>query len=135
MGINLIIFASIIFMLLGCGHIFLTLCTNLLEPKDDELLSLNKASYSRITDQTTLWNGGVGFHISHSIGLLFFGLFYLALSIDNAELITSSAIFSILIILIPLVYLFLSIKYWFIAPTVSIGLACFCYVLGLLMLN
>jgi len=122
-------------MILGLVHAFLTLFTKAMHPTNPEVLALNKSSHSHITKQTTLWASGIGFHLSHSIGMFIFGLFYFAFANGNPELILSSVIFSTAIVFVPLSYLLLSIKYWFILPTIGIGLACVCFILGLVLIS
>jgi len=135
LGIILVIVSSCIYILLGIGHTILTLFTNSFEPRDAELLALNKQTAPNITTQTSLWLGGVGFHLSHSLGFLIFGVLYLTLSIENPDLIRSSAIFSAALLVTPLVYLLLSIRYWFIIPTIGLATSAFGYFLGLVLLN
>jgi len=134
-GINLILLASIVYMVLGGVHAYLTQFTKAMEPAKPEVLELNKSSHSNITTQTTLWSGSIGFHLSHSLGLFIFGLFYFALATDNPELISSSMFFSLAIVLVPILYLFLSIKYWFIVPTIGLGLSCAFFILGLVLIS
>lgn len=134
-GINLILIGCIIYMILGVIHAHLTLFTKAMEPASSEVLEINKSSYSNITKQTTLWLGGVGFHLSHSLGMFVFGLFYFTLASESPELISSSKFFSSIILFVPILYLFLSIKYWFVVPTIGLGLSCVCFVLGLMLIN
>ena len=135
LGIILVIVSSCIYILLGIGHTILTLFTNSFEPRDAELLALNKQTAPNITTQTSLWLGGVGFHLSHSLGFVIFGVLYLTLSIENPELITSSSTFNLGLIIIPLVYLLLSIRYWFIVPTIGIAISALGYFVGLVLLS
>jgi hypothetical protein len=134
-GLGLIISASIIYLLLGTIHIALILFTNSFEPRNSELLALNKSTSPIITTQTTLWSGGVGFHLSHSFGLLIFGAFYLAIALESPTLISNSLFFSSALIIAPVVYLFLSIKYWFIIPTIGLALSCIGYMGGLVIVS
>jgi len=134
-GINLIIVGSSVYMVLGVVHAYLTLFTKAMEPANPEVLALNKSAHSNFTTQTTLWSGGIGFHLSHSLGMFIFGLFYLALATDNPELISSSIFFGLACVLVPLLYLFLSIKYWFILPSIGLGLSCVFFISGLVLIN
>tara|TARA_R110002072_G_scaffold271474_2_gene431476 strand:- start:12884 stop:13300 length:417 start_codon:yes stop_codon:yes gene_type:complete len=134
-GINLIQVACFIYMLLGFVHAFLTLFTKAMEPTSSEVLALNKTSHSFITAKTTLWLGGIGFHLSHSLGLFVFGAFYFALSVEYPEIIWTSKFFSAALIIVPLSYVFLSIKYWFILPSLGLGLASIFCITGLVYIN
>jgi hypothetical protein len=134
-GINLLLVASIIYMILGVVHAYLTLFTDAMEPTNQEVLELNKTAHSKITKQTTLWSSSIGFHLSHSVGMFVFGLFYFVLANDYSALIASSVFFSLIIVLVPIFYLFLSIKYWFIVPTIGLGLSCVLFVLGTVFVN
>lgn len=134
-GIILILIASLIYLALGSVHALLTLFTRLFEPTNPEVFVLNKSTHPKITSQTTLWWGGVGFHLSHSLGIFIFGLFYFMLATEQPGLISSSLFFSSALVWVPLVYLFLSIRYWFILPTIGFGLSSLCFITGLLMLG
>ena len=133
LGIGLIVAASAIYLLLGIAHVALTLFTNSFDPSDSELLALNKSMSPNITTQTTLWSGGVGFHLSHSLGLIILGAFYLAIALENPEIILTSLVFSLGLIIVPAIYLILSIKYWFITPTIGLALSCIGYIGGLVI--
>ena len=135
MGMNLIVTASIIYLVLGLSHIFLTLFTKVFEPIDPEVFALNKSSYGKITSKTSLWNSGIGFHLSHSLGFLIFGSFYISIATENPELILSSDVFGLALIIVPITYLYLSIKYWFILPTIGLTISCVSYILGLILMK
>ena len=132
-GIVLIQVGCAIYILLGLVHAYLTLCTNAMEPENPELLALNKASHSRITRQTTLWAGGVGFHLSHSLGMAIFGVIIFAVLGAQPALLISSSVLAFTLLCVPVLYLLMSLKYWFIVPTVGLGIACGVFVVGMLM--
>ena len=134
-GISLIQIACAIYIVLGVAHAFLTLFTKAMNPVNPEVLALNKSNHAFITSKTSLWSGGVGFHLSHSLGLFVFGAFYFTLVDESPELILSSQFFSLALLLVPLTYLSLSLKYWFILPSIGLGLACVLSISGLLYIT
>lgn len=62
--------------LLGALHLWLTFRSASFAPRDAELEARMKVVSPRITRQTTLWRAGLGFHASHSLGAMLFGLVY-----------------------------------------------------------
>jgi len=70
----LIATSATIALFLGLAHIYLTFFTRAFAARDAALEEKLKSVSPRISDQTTMWRAGVGFHASHALGLIFFGL-------------------------------------------------------------
>lgn len=130
-GILLIQIACAIYMGLGFVHAILTLFTKAMQPSNPEVLALNQSSHAHITSSTSLWLGGVGFHLSHSLGLFVFGAIFFGLSMSAPDIMVGPSFFGIVLIVVPLLYLFLSLKYWFILPSIGLGLACLLCLAGI----
>ena len=60
----------------GLAHIYLTSFTRAFAARDAALEEKLKSVSPRISGQTTMWSAGVGFHVSHALGVIFFGLVY-----------------------------------------------------------
>lgn len=105
-----------IYLLLGGGHLAATIFTKKFHPQDSQLLELLKVNSSNISDQTNIWNGLVGFHMSHSLGLIIFGTFYIVLALENYSYFLSSVALNIGFFLIPAIYIVLAHKHWFSVP-------------------
>jgi len=129
-GLLLIKLSSVIYILLGSVHILLTLFTSSFEPRDSDVLALINATSPNISTQTTLWAGGVGFHFSHSLGLIIFGVLYFSLVQEAPFLIYESLVFSYALFVIPSIYLFLSLRYWFVVPSIGFVVSGLGYVMG-----
>jgi 4-amino-4-deoxy-L-arabinose transferase-like glycosyltransferase len=111
-----LVLGCVIFVLLGCIHWISVLYTNKFEPEDNAILDLMKNNNSRITNQTSIWNGLTGFHISHSLGLIIFGILSITLAIDNPDYLFSSNILKGYLLVLPAIYIVLAQKYWFSLP-------------------
>ncbi|MFT5677249.1 MAG: hypothetical protein ACI808_003201 [Paraglaciecola sp.] len=116
MSIMFLALGCLIFILLGSIHWRSVLYTNKFEPEDNAILDMMKNNNSKITDQTSIWNGLTGFHISHSLGLIIFGVLYITLAIDNPDYLFSSIILKTYLLVLPVIYILLAQKYWFSLP-------------------
>jgi hypothetical protein len=74
-----------------------------------------------------MWRAWVGFNISHGGGALFFSLIYLYLSVAHLATLSGSIALLSGAPVVALIYLVLSIKYWFRVPVfgAALGLSCF----------
>jgi hypothetical protein len=72
----LIATSATIALFLGLAHIYLTFFTRAFAARDAILEEKLKSVSPRISGQTTMWRAGVGFHASHALGVIFFGLVY-----------------------------------------------------------
>lgn len=123
-----LLIGSAIYIALGLGHGILILVSNVFEPLDRDLLTAMKTSSPRITKSTSLWHGGVGFHLSHSLGLIVTGFLAAYVGIEFISNYTSLTIFHYLISGISVLYLILSIRYWFILPSIGFAISTVCFV-------
>jgi len=123
----LLIIGSLIFGTLGSIHLFYTFFTQKFDPRDIKVKYAMENTTPRLTQETSMWQGLIGFNASHSIGAILIALFFIPLSIMHDEIIQSSLWFSILPAGIGLSYLILALKYWFKIPTIGISLATLCF--------
>lgn len=63
-----------------------------------------------------MWKAWVGFNISHSPGAIPFGLVYIILAIGNYACLKSSFALNTLLVVVPLIFPTLAVKYWFSIP-------------------
>jgi len=127
MAQTLLVIGSLIFGILGSIHLFYTFFTHKFDPRDIEVKYAMENTTPRLTQETSMWQGLIGFNASHSIGAILIALFFIPLSIMHDEIIQSSLWFSILPAGIGLSYLILALKYWFKVPTIGISLATLCF--------
>ncbi len=113
----------LVFVMLGCMHVAIAFLTTKFEPADKKLLSQMKQTNPIITNQTTIWDASQGFHTSHSLGAIFFGMIYIVLTIENYNYLKSSVLLNSLLLLFPLTFLLLAIKFWFKKPAIATAIA------------
>jgi len=129
----LLIAGCAIFVLLGGLHALWTLFSNKFEPRDEALLERMKQVSPKLTSRTSMWDAWVGFNVSHSLGAIVFGLFYIVLAIENYAYLKASLMLNVILLAIPLVFLLLAVKYWFYAPRNGILAALALIVLSLFL--
>jgi hypothetical protein len=113
---------------LGTLHLVYTFHGPKLTPRDPALRVSMSQVAPVISKDMTMWQGWVGFNISHSMAALLFGLIYGFLAIAHPQLLFRSP-FLLLVGLAMLGGLFVVGKvYWFRIPTAGIGMALLCYV-------
>jgi hypothetical protein len=127
---TLIAISAAIVFLLGCGHLVLTFFTRAFSPNDILLEEKLKLVSPVITYQTTMWRSQVGFHVSHSLGVILFGTIYSYLALVNSTFFFQSHFLVILGALVLVTYLILAKLYWFVGPLIGISIAFLCYLAG-----
>jgi hypothetical protein len=113
---GLLIAGCAIFVVLGTIHAAYTLATNKFDARDARLTEDMKRISPVLTRHTTMWNAWVGFNLSHSLGAILFGLFYIILTLENYAYLKSSVALNTLLVGVPLIFLALALKYWFSIP-------------------
>jgi hypothetical protein len=130
----LVIVGSGIFILLGVIHTVLTLQDlgnpRNFAPRDGELLAAMQQSAVGLDPQINLWQAWLGFHFSHSLGLLMFGGAFLYVGIFHSSVFSRFVLLQVVSVLIPAIYVFLSLKFWFVNPAVFAGIALTCFILA-----
>jgi hypothetical protein len=127
---TLLILGCSVFVILGVLHATLTLFSTKFEPRDPGLLERLKNSKTGISRTGNMWNGIRGFHLSHSLGLVVFGGFYITLALENNSYLRSSAALNLGLFVVPAAYLFLAHRYWFSVPR-----NCVAFAIGILALS
>jgi len=123
-----------ILLLLGLAHLYITLATDRLHPRDADLKSRMQEVSPVLTRQTTMWKTWVGFNISHSLGAILFGLVYGYLALFRSSVLVGSPFLLGLGAATLLVFLVLGKVYWFRTPFLGIALASLLYLAGLVAL-
>ena len=119
-----------IVLLFGSIHLLYTLHGNKLHPRDAAVMAAMQQTHPVITRQTTMWRANHGFNITHSMGLILFGLVYGYLALVQTALLWQSS-FLIAVGLITLVaYVVLARLYFFSIPFRGVTLATLLYVMG-----
>lgn len=112
----LLIVGCLIFVVLGSLHALWTLFSDKFEPRDATLLRHMRQDNPKLTSRTSMWDAWVGFNLSHSLGAIVFGLFYIVLALENYAYLRASLALNALLVAVPVIFLLLAIKYWFHSP-------------------
>jgi hypothetical protein len=128
----LIALSAAVIALLGAVHLYYTLASDKLSPRDSDLKNRLEAVSPILTSQTTMWKAWVGFNVSHSIGALLFGAVYAYLSIFRWPVLAASPFLLIIGANVLVAYLVLGRVYWFKVPFRGIALALLLYLTGVI---
>jgi hypothetical protein len=86
----LVVASALIIFILGALHLLLTYRSRWFYPRDPDLESQMKAVAPLISQETTMWRAGIGFHASHSAGAILFSLAYAYLALEPTQLLFKS---------------------------------------------
>lgn len=120
-----------ILLFLGCVHLAYTFFTHKFSPTEGHLETAMKHVAPRISSETTMWKAWMGFHVSHSMGLMLFGLIYGYLAVCRWEVLLRSQFLAGLGLLVLVAYIVLAHIYWFRIPLIGVSLATLFYLAGL----
>jgi hypothetical protein len=126
-----------IFVLLGSLHALYTFLDirrpRRLVPKDPAVALAMTASHVRLSGGgTTMWRAWVGFNFSHSLGAVLFGTLCIGAGVVLGAIVVPAWVL-FLFVVIALIYLSLSVLYWFRIPTAGIAVASLCLLVAWLM--
>ncbi|MBC7683872.1 MAG: hypothetical protein H7176_01425 [Bdellovibrionales bacterium] len=127
----LIAASALVILSLGALHLFFTYHGPAFHPRSAGLLEQLKADSPRISRATTMWRSALGFHASHSMGAIMFGLIYAYLALEDTGFLFRSVYLLALGMAVLCVYLALARLYWFKIPFRGIALAALLYGAGL----
>ena len=134
----LVIIGAGIFVLLGVIHTAFTLqdfdSPRYFAPGDAELLAAMRQSAVGLNPKINLWEAWLGFNFSHSLGLLMFGGAFLYTGIFYPSVFSESKVLQVCSILIPAIYVILSLRFWFVNPAVFAGISMSCFVLAVALI-
>ena len=123
----MVLSASIVFTL-GVVHFVYTFWGPNLTPRDPALqISMSQIS-PVITNETTIWRCWVGFHASHSLGLILFGLVFGFLAAAHSQLLFHSPFLLVVGLAMLGGFVVLSKIYFFSAPSAGISVSLACYI-------
>jgi len=128
--ILMVLSASISFTL-GLVHLVYTFWGPLLTPRDPALKIRMGEIAPVLTNETTMWRCWMGFNVSHSMGLILFGLVfgYLALAHDQLLFRSPFLLATGLAMLVGIVVL--CKVYFFSSPLTGMSISLTCYALSI----
>lgn len=122
------------FLVLGLLHTVYTIADSYsprrLVPYKSGVMGLMKESTLALTKETDMWRAWLGFNISHGVGMLFFSVTYLYLSILHVTFLERSLFLLSMAPAIALTYFVLSRKYWFRIPAAGSAIGLLCFAIG-----
>jgi hypothetical protein len=125
--------SSGIVLLLGVLHFLYTLRGPKLTPRDPDLQRRMAEVSPVITKETSMWRCWVGFNVSHSMGLIFFGVVFGYLAIAHPHLLFQSR-FLLGVGLATLIgYVILAKLYLFSVPFACLAVSLMSYVVSIVM--
>jgi hypothetical protein len=126
----LIASSAVILLYLGSVHLAYTLLTHKFNPTEGQLESSMKQVAPRISNEMTMWKAWMGFNVSHSMGLLLFGLIYGYMVVYRWEVLRTSYFLAGTGLLMLVGYVVLARIFWFTAPLIGVSAATLLYVVG-----
>lgn len=119
-----------IILYFGGVHLVYTFFTGQLTPVDGQLETAMKRVAVRISSETTMWRVWVGFNVSHSMGLILFGLIYGYLTVYRWDVLQKSYFLAGLGLVVLVSYVVLSRVFWFSGPLIGVSVATLLYLAG-----
>src|SRR5215469_10669009 len=126
----LIAACAAIILFFGSMHLAYMFFTDQLTPVEGQMETAMQHVRPRISGGTTMWKAWVGFNISHSMGLILFGLIYGYLTVCQWEVLQRSYFLSGLGLLVLVGYVVLARVFWFRDPLIGVSAATLLYVAG-----
>jgi hypothetical protein len=125
-----------VFASLGIAHGVLTLrdlrVPRSFTPIDDNLRRAMAETPLRFAPQTTMWKAWLGFNLSHSLGLVIFGIFLGALALGDFRVVAENLFLRAGAVVVGLIYVVLAVRFWFWAPAVLSAVGTLCFVVSAL---
>ncbi len=128
---KLIAISAVIVLLFGSMHLLFTYNGTKMHPRDPAVTAAMQATSPIITSETTIWRAGIGFHATHSMGLMLFGLIYGYLALAQPTLLWQSGFLLALGLITLVAYVVLAKLYFFSIPFRGVTFATALYVAGL----
>lgn len=123
----LLILGAAIIGILGTLHLHRLIFTNSFSPRNIRVMDAMKGDSPLLTEETSMWNGWIGFNASHSLGSMSFAAFYILLASSHMDVLHDTKAFNLLAVLTGASYLYLARKYWFRIPFTGILIATLCF--------
>lgn len=122
-----------IFVLLGAIHLAYTVFTDKFNARDPRLTEDMKRVSLVLTRRTSMWKAWIGFNASHSLGAMLFGALYIVIAVENYGYLRSSIPLNAMLLVVPLAYMLLAVRYWFRTPAIGILLATLLILLSMVL--
>jgi hypothetical protein len=120
-------------MLAGGLHVLLTLVDvvrpRYFTPRDDTLRPAMAGTQMRFGGRAapTMWNGWLGFNISHGLGVFIFALLCLLIATYDFDLVKEIDALLPLAIAVAATYFVVALRFWFWGPVLITGTSTLCF--------
>ena len=104
---------SFILMIMGTLHLYGTLFTPFMHPRNEKLIPEMKLATLKMSDKLTLWKSWIGFNATHSAGVIFLGASNLYITSKYGEILQHDLILPSLTIVVVSFYCWVAWRYWF----------------------
>lgn len=128
---TLLLASTAIVFTLGAIHLLFTFRGRSFHPREEALLTRMREVPMRITRETTIWRAMVGFHASHSLGVMMWSVVYAYLALAHPTFLFASPFLLIAGLVFLLCFVGLAKKYWFRVPFRGVALATLLYAAAL----
>ena len=122
--------AGTIVLLMGTGHLLLTLCDvwkpTAFTPTEESVRLAMQGARLRFNRRINLWESWLGFNLSHSMGVMVCGGVLLYLARFHFDAFLDSAILQAVVVLVVLSYLAVAIRFWFWGPILGLSVVLLC---------
>ena len=127
----LIVFSASIILTLGVIHLVYTFWGPKLTPREPALQVSMSQTSPVITRETTMWRCWVGFNVSHSMGLILFGLVFGFLAVAHSQLLFQSTFLLVVGLAMLAGLVALCRIYFFSVPFAAVSVSLACYIAGI----
>ncbi|MHA7872407.1 MAG: LIC_13387 family protein [Hyphococcus sp.] len=127
-----------LFFLLGALHLRLTV-RDMKDPqhfapaRKDLLAALKNTRINLRKDVKDFWTSYLGFHVSHSVGLLFYGCVVMYCALVRPDILSDIAA-RLAIVTVGAAYVLMARAFWFVIPFVGAGLGVTLIAVGFAMM-
>lgn len=131
----LFVAGTIPFLLLGVGHLALTIRDlrrpTSFAPTDESLLPALRASGVKIMQPApgaqSMWRAWMGANLTHSLGLIVFPGLLLSIALHDADLVDDITTVRPLSIAVAVVYTSIAVRFWFLPAAITAGVGATCF--------
>ena len=123
--------AALVVAVLGTVHLVYTFSGTKLHPRDEPLIARMKQVSPRLTQETTIWRAGLGFHASHSLGAMLFATVFASLALAPGAPLFAMPVVALAGAAYLLAMLVLARRFWFRIPFRGLAIATALYLGGL----
>jgi len=127
----LMVFSASIILTLGVIHLVYTFWGPKLTPREPALQVSMSQTSPVIARETTMWRCWVGFNVSHSMGLILFGLVFGFLAVAHSQLLFQSTFLLVVGLAMLAGLVALCRIYFFSVPFAAVSVSMACYIAGM----